>query len=159
VRSWETIGVYYSYVNLVDIAIAVMSLFFLLAGSTVIIVTTIMVIFERMREIGTIAAMGMTGSEIVRLFFMETFFLSVIAAFVGLAIGIGLTIPLSIYGIDFTETMKDLNMEISNIVYPNINPFKMIFVYFYSVAIASLSTLIPSRRAAKIQPVVALRSV
>jgi ABC-type lipoprotein release transport system permease subunit len=34
-----------------------------------------------------------------------------------------------------------------------------VFVFFYSTAIASLASFIPSRRAAKIEPVEALRAV
>jgi len=59
----------------------VIALVFFLLASTVIVNTTMMVIFERMREIGTVAAMGMTPREIVRLFFLEAFFIGAIGFF------------------------------------------------------------------------------
>jgi putative ABC transport system permease protein len=45
------------------------------------------------------------------------------------------------------------------VVYPQLNIRSTVFVFFYSTIIASLASFIPSRRAAKIEPVEALRSV
>jgi putative ABC transport system permease protein len=137
----------------------VIALVFFLLASTVIINTTMMVIFERMREIGTVAAMGMTPQEIVRLFFLEAFYIGAIAAFVGVVLGIAVTIPLSKTGIDLTQSMGGVDLEINPVIYPRLNIRSTVFVFFYSTAIASLASFIPSRRAAKIEPVEALRAV
>ena len=50
-------------------------------------------------------------------------------------------------------------MEISSILYPQVNWWIALFVWFYAILTATLSTLIPSRRASKIQIVEALRYV
>ncbi len=47
----------------------------------------------------------------------------------------------------------------SSVLYPQLNVWITFFVFFYSVAIASLATLLPSKRAAKIEPVEALRYI
>lgn len=159
VSPWSTVEIYPMYIALIDYVGYYMALFFFLLGSTVIITTTMMVIYERMREIGTIAAMGMKGGQIIRLFFLESFFIGAIASFIGVLIGSGITIPLSIYGMDWTEAMGEIDMVISGFLRPEWSIGRTLVVFIYSTAIASFASFIPSRRAAKIQPVEALRAV
>jgi putative ABC transport system permease protein len=158
-QPWTSIGATVGWMQLARNAYDVIALVFFILASTVIVNTTMMVIFERMREIGTVAAMGMTPREIVRLFFLEALYIGAIAAFVGVALGIGITIPLSKVGIDLTQSMQGVDLEINPVVYPQLSIRSTVFVFFYSTIIASLASFIPSRRAAKIEPVEALRSV
>ncbi len=159
VRSWKELNMMYSMLELAEAVYRVIAIFFFLLGSTVIINTTMMVIFERMREIGTLSALGMHGRELVRLFFLEGVFISAIGSLVGVAIGVGITLYMGKVGIDFTDAMSGMDFEVSSVLYPVLNVPLTVFIYFYSVAIASLATLIPSRKAAKIEPVEALRYI
>ncbi|MBN1413098.1 MAG: ABC transporter permease [Spirochaetales bacterium] len=159
VKSWEEIDNFAFYIQYADVAYAFIALFFFLLGTTVIINTTMMVIYERMREIGTVSAMGMTGSEIVRMFFLESFFISVIASFIGVVIGFIVVLILNHTGINFTEYMNQLDFPMAPIIYPSINPLLLVFIFVYSVSVASFASFIPSRRAAKIEPVKALRAI
>jgi len=158
-QAWTKVGIIYGMIRYARNVYDIFALVFFLLASTVIINTTMMVIFERMREIGTVAAMGMTPQEIVRLFFLEAFYIGAIAAFVGVMLGVAITLPLSRTGIDFSAVMEGVDFEIGSILYPRLNIRSTVFVFFYSTAIASLASFIPSRRAAKIEPVEALRAV
>jgi putative ABC transport system permease protein len=159
VQAWTKVGMIYGLIRYAQNIYDIFALVFFLLASTVIINTTMMVIYERMREIGTVAAMGMTPREIVRLFFLEAFYIGAIAAFVGVLLGMGITVPLSRIGIDLSGAMEGVSFEIGSIIYPQLNIRSTVFVFFYATIIASLASLIPSRRAAKIEPVEALRSV
>jgi putative ABC transport system permease protein len=158
-RAWERIGLWYTLMRLVDTMYNFIALFFFILGTTVIVNTTMMVIFERLREIGTIAALGMQPGEIVRLFFLEAFFISAIAAFVGVLLGVAVTAALSRTGVDLSRAMQGVSFEVSPVIRPRLNLRSTVFVFFYSVAVASLASFLPSRRAARIEPVAALRSV
>ncbi|MDC7124835.1 MAG: ABC transporter permease [Spirochaetales bacterium] len=159
VKQLEDISMMFGLIRMAETVYNIIGIFFFLLGSTVIINTTMMVIFERMREIGTLSALGMHGRELVKLFLLEGTFISAIGAAVGVAAGILLVAYLSKTGIDFTDAMSGMEFEMSSILYPKLNAGKTIFVYFYAVAIACLATLIPSRKASKIQPVEALRYI
>ncbi|MBN2552511.1 MAG: ABC transporter permease [Spirochaetales bacterium] len=159
VQAWTSVGIIYGMIRYAQSMYDIFALIFFLLASTVIVNTTMMVIFERMREIGTVAAMGMTPREIVRLFFLEAFFIGAIASLAGVLVGVAITLPLSITGINVGSVMEGVSMELSSVLYPRLNVRTTVFVFLYSTSIASLASFIPSRRAAKIEPVEALRSV
>lgn len=156
---WERIGTSYGMVQMMNISYNFMAVFFFLLGSTVIITTTMMIVYERTKEIGTIAALGMTGREIVWLFFLEALFLALIGSGAGVAVGTGISAVLGKTGMDLSGAMEGIDLEISNVLFPRINLRAVVFTFAYSVGIASLVSFIPSRKAAKIEPVKALRVV
>ena len=158
-RSWRDLNKLYGMLRIAKVAYYFIAMFFFVLGSTVIINTTMMVIFERMREIGTLSALGMQGSELTRLFLLEGFFISVIGSFFGALIGFIGIYYLGKVGLDFTEALSGVDMEISSILYPETSVLTAILVWAYAVVISTLSTFIPSRHASKIQPVEALRYV
>jgi putative ABC transport system permease protein len=158
-RSWQEISDVYTWIELADTVYMMLAFMFFLLGSTVIINTTMMVVFERRKEIGTIAAMGMTGGEIVRLFFLEAFFISVLGSLIGVIAGIGLTIPLSRVGLDFGDSMGGIDMQLSPVFYPILNLRSTVFVFFYSTAVASVASFFPSKKASSVNPIEALRTI
>jgi putative ABC transport system permease protein len=156
---WESIGMWRSLMRMVDVMYWFVALFFFILGTTVIVNTTIMVIYERLREIGTVAALGMKPGEIVRLFFLEAFFIALFAALAGAALGAGITLALARNGVDLSRMLQGTNFEVSLVVRPQLSLRSTLFVFLYSVAVSSLASFLPSRRAARIQPVEALRSI
>jgi putative ABC transport system permease protein len=159
VRPWDTIGMLVSLIRSLDVMYNFIALFFFILGTTVIVNTTMMVIFERLREIGTVAALGMKPGEIMRLFFLEAFYISAIAAFLGVALGSALTLALARTGVDLSRMLQGVDLEVSPVIHPQLSLRSTAFVFFYSVAIASLASFLPSRRAARVRPVEALRSI
>jgi putative ABC transport system permease protein len=158
-RSWRDIPSTYAFITMAENMYAIIALLFFVLGSTVIITTMMMTVYERRKEIGTIAAMGMTGREIVRLFFLEAFYLSVIGSAAGVLIGMAVTYPTSIYGLDFGGAMEGVDFDISSSIYPILNLKSTLFVFVYSTVVASLTSLIPSRQSAKVEPIKALRTI
>ena len=158
-RDWRELNLMVRWIDIADISYNFMALIFFVLASTVIANSIMMIIYERMREIGTIGALGMEGGEIVRLFFLEAFFMSLIGTAAGVALGAGITAVFGTTGIDFSSGMQGVDFDISSLIYPRLNVKSTVFVFFYSLAVASLSSLIPTRRAARIEPVEALRHI
>ncbi|MDE0447631.1 MAG: FtsX-like permease family protein [Spirochaetaceae bacterium] len=158
VRSWTEENAMYRLFQLATRIYDIIALVFFLLATTVIVNTTMMVVYERMREIGTIAALGMTGAQITRLFFLEALFIGVAAALVGVGLGIALVVPLSQVGIDYTEAMEGVELNMSNIIYPQLNLRSTVLVLCYSIAVTAAASFWPTRRAARLHPVTALRA-
>jgi putative ABC transport system permease protein len=132
---------------------------FQIVASFLIINTVLMVIHERIKEIGMMGALGMTRGEIVRVFFFEAVLLSVFGALAGCFVG-GLAGWLgSMFPIDlelFTGGgMKE--MPISGTIFIAFSPHIIAQGFLFGVAVSAVCTLIPSLKSAFIEPVEALR--
>ncbi len=158
-RTWYEANYMLSFMKLADIAYFIMSLVFFLLASTVLVNTTMMVVFERTREIGTVGALGMKGGEIVRMFLLEALALAVIGALAGVLLGLAIAVPLSYFGIDMGTLAQGMSFEISNVVFAQPKPLGTALIFFYAVAISCAAAYLPARRAARIQPVEALRAI
>ena len=146
----------YSLLESAQASYNIIALFFVFLGSTVVINTTMMVIFERLREIGTLAALGMSGSRLVTLFFLESLFIALLGGLVGVAIGSGVAWPLSIFGMNLGTAFEGISFELSSIVRPQVTFYSTVVVFIATVTIASLASLVVSRRVSRIDPVEAL---
>lgn len=158
-KSFSQINDLYSMLSIAENVYYIFTAIFLFLGSTVIINTTMMVIYERMREIGTLAALGMKGKELIRLFFFEGLIISTIASILGVIAGSLISLYLSKVGINFTDAMSGIDMEISSILYPQFAPITAVWIFIYSLAVTAVATFIPSRKASRIEVVEALRYV
>ena len=158
ITQWTEVSGGWAYLQMADVVYSIIAFIFFILGSTVVINTTMMTIHERTGEIGTLGAMGMHGSELVRLFFTEAAYLGLAGSFIGVLMGIGVTIPLQHIGIDFGEAMEMANMDISSVLYPVLNLRSTLVVFLYSSAVAMAASVLPARRAAKLKPVEALRT-
>ncbi|MDC7223642.1 MAG: ABC transporter permease [Spirochaetales bacterium] len=159
IQSWRETNLIWGMMNMAKNIYNIFALFFFVLGSSVIINTTIMVIYERMKEIGTMGAMGMRGKELTRLFFLEAFFISTIGALLGTTIGIIIILTVGQSGIPMGDMMDGIEgFSMSNYLYLGLSLRNTLLVFVYSVAVASLATFIPSRRASKIEPVDALKA-
>ncbi len=132
---------------------------FQVVASFLIINTVLMVIHERIKEIGMMGALGMTRGQIVLVFFLEAVILSALGAAAGclaggLASGIGSLFPIDLE--TFTGGgMKD--MPISSTIFLKFSPAILAQGFVFGVAVSALCTLIPSLKSAFIEPVEALR--
>ena len=105
------------------------------------------VVKERTKEIGIRKAIGATPNSITGMIVLETIFITTLAGYIGLILGILL---LEI----FTPVINKLDVFIKN---PEINMTVAIIATVLLIISGSIAGLIPARRAAKIKPVIALR--
>ena len=142
-----------------EMIFVVMELVFLVVASFLIMNTVVMIIHERIKEIGMMGSLGMTRREIIQVFFFEALFLSVIGAFIGMTAGGIATFIMSLFPMDFNVlsggSMKEMPM--SNTIYWHFSARNLLQGFAYGVVIAGVCTLIPSLRSAFIEPVEALR--
>ncbi|MFA6507635.1 MAG: ABC transporter permease [Treponemataceae bacterium] len=132
---------------------------FQVVASFLIINTVLMVIHERIKEIGMMGALGMTRREIVSVFFFEAVYLSIFGALIGCAVGGAASYIGSLFPLDlefFTGGgMKD--MPISSTIFIKFSPGIVAGGFVFGVAVSAACTLIPSLKSAFIEPVEALR--
>ena len=124
--------------------------------ATVIINTLIMSVFERTREIGILAAIGMRSSSIMGMFFAESSLLAVGGIVMGLALG-GVLVGLSAkYGFPIGN-VGVTGFTLGDRIYAYFVPSDAINLTILAFIITLLAGLYPALLAARMEPVEALR--
>lgn len=158
-RTWTEASYVLALFEMTEAMYFVIALVFFLLASTVLVNTTMMVVFERTREIGTVGALGMKGREIVRMFLLEALALAAMGALAGVALGLAIALPLSLVGIDMASVAQGVSFGISNVVFARPRLVTTVLIFAYAVGISCAAAYLPARRAASIQPVEALRAI
>ena len=137
----------------------VVFLVFLIVASFLIINTVVMIIHERIKEIGMMGCLGMTRGEIVKVFFFESIFMAAFGALAGVFIGGSIVAVMSGSPIRLMEYFGNTfaDMPMSNAIFFEFKPSVLLNAWLMGVVIASLFTLIPSLKSAFVEPVEALR--
>ncbi len=159
VLPWEKIGLVALFTQMTEVMYAIIALVFFVLGSAIIINTTMMVIYERYHEIGTLSALGATGGSIVFVFFIEATLIALLGSLGGVGLGNGLAGIFSLVGMDFSTMMEGISLEFSPVIYPQITLRSTVGTFLFGVIVGSVMSYFPSRKAAKIVPVDALRSI
>lgn len=159
IQSWDQIQpLLKSMVDMMNYFSYLFLIIVLAALTFAIINTMLMSMMERTREIGMLIALGMNKRKIVRMVMLETLFLSIIGAVIGLVISILLVDYLSIHGLDLSSFAKGLNsIGYSSTVYFQVNREFYFTTVIVVVLLAILASIPAMMRALKLQPATAIR--
>jgi len=124
-----------------------------------IINTMLMAILERTREIGMMVALGTTKIKIFLMVLLETTFLTLAGAPLGILIGWMLTEYYAKHGLDLSGMGREMmsSFGYSTTIYPEFPSDKFVGVLLIVFATAIVSSLLPAKKALQLQPVQALR--
>jgi putative ABC transport system permease protein len=128
-------------------------------GAFVIANVMMMVVLERKREIGILKSMGMPRREILYLFLLEGALLGALGSAAGVGLGFGLCEVFSAVGMDFSSAMSSFSWPMDNMIYATANPVDALLLFLLGVAVAAVIAFLPSRSAATMDPIEAIRSV
>ncbi len=158
VKTWvqlnELFVVLDDYSNLI---ISIMNLIVLGVAATVIVNTLLMSVFERTREIGILASIGMKGRQIMGLFLLESTILAIGGIAVGLLIGWALVAYFGQVGIYFGD-LGVSGFYLGDRIYAFITLQDTINLTVLALVITLVASLYPARMASRMEPVEALQS-
>ena len=121
--------------------------------------TMLMSVYERVREIGVMMALGTKAREVVLLFLLEGFLMGAMGGFAGAFLGVALTGWMSTVGISLGNYSGVSNIPISNVLYAQVIPSHVVVFALFVVLVAVASSLYPALSASRQQPAQALRYV
>jgi ABC-type lipoprotein release transport system permease subunit len=143
------------------------SFYMILDGIVMLIVaviianTLLMSVFERIREIGILAALGMKSRQIMQMFLFQAFMLGLAGVVLGFAIGSVGIAYLSNVGIPLgaSASVAGSNFALGSTMYAHFVPGTFLWLSVWTLVFVSLASLYPARFAARQEPVEALRSL
>ena len=161
VEGWDDISKELAYANEMLAAVLYIFMMIILSGlSFGVINTMLMAILERKKEIGMLMSIGMDRYKIFLMISMETIFLSMIALPFGLILSYVIVEYYSVVGIDLSIVEAGLeNFGVGTRLYFKVPNEEYFIVSFMVLIISIVSSIFPSIRALKINPVEATKTI
>lgn len=159
VQNWNKIGEYPKMVATLEGLYGWIYAAVLFLGAFIISNIMMMVILERKKEIGLLKAMGLKRRELLFLFTLEGTSLGVIGSVLGLIFGLLFNFIFSFTGYDLTSLMSSFNYPMDSVIRPTFSISAILGLLFLGVIISVCVSFFPSRRAAKMNAIDAIRSV
>ena len=153
IHTWEKLSPFYNIIKMIDIMN--ISIQTILISIVLISILNVMMmsVFERVREIGTIAAMGTPPLTIVKLFLCEGLMLGVFGAVLGSVLSSGIVYILNIVKITYSFGQQS-GLELA----PKLSLGEIGSVSLVVILISLVASISPAIKASRLDPVEALRS-
>lgn len=159
IQSWEQIEPliksmidmmnYFSYMFLIIILVAL---------AFAIINTMLMSVMERTREFGMLMALGMNKRKVFTMILLETIFLSIVGALLGVLVSIFIVNYYAVHGLDLSSFGGGMNyLGYGSIVFFKVKTQFYFMTIILIVFIAIVSSISPALKALRLQPATALR--
>ena len=153
VHTWEGLSPFATIARMIDL----MDLFIriMLVGIVLISVMNVMLmaVYERIREIGTIAAIGTPPGRIMGLFLAEGALLGLIGTLIGTLLSLAIIQALHIWPVRFAFARQTIELA------PSIATGDVLAISGIVLAVAIAASLQPAWKASRMDPMTALRHV
>lgn len=159
VQPWTEVGEYPGMIKMMEGIYSYVYIIVAMLGAFIITNILMMVVLERKREIGILKAMGLRRREVLAMFLTEGALMGAIGSGVGAALGLVICYVMSIHGIDFGAAMSSLTMPIDPIFYARFSWSTGLMTFTLGFLVSIAMSLSPSRRAAAMNAVDAIKSV
>ena len=161
IEAWDDISKDLAYANEMLAAVLYIFMMIILSGLSFGIVNTmLMAILERKKEIGMLMSIGMSRYKIFLMICFETIFLSVVALPFGLIFSYLIVEYYAVVGIDLSIVEAGLeNFGVGTRLYFKVPDEQYFIVSIMVFIIAVISSIFPSMRALKINPVEATKTI
>ncbi|MBI4526052.1 MAG: ABC transporter permease [Deltaproteobacteria bacterium] len=154
VHTWSQLSPFANIARMIDLMTFFIKLMLIAIVLISILNVMIMAVYERVREIGTIAAIGTLPRKILSLFLVEGFCLGLTGAVVGVFVGLGIIFVLNVSKITF-----NFGQATGLILAPTIAPMEVVTASLMVIVVSVLASLQPAYKASRMEPIDALRHV
>jgi putative ABC transport system permease protein len=154
VHDWARLSPFANIARMIDLLIVAVRVLLVAIVLIAVMNVMIMAVYERIREIGTISAMGTPPRRILGLFVTEGLLLGVVGSVIGVAASILALWAINLGGLTFSFGQAT-NLRLA----ANLGPADVLITCGVVIVVAALASLQPAWKAAQMDPVSALRHV
>jgi putative ABC transport system permease protein len=153
VHGWQELTPFYQILRIIDLMTVAIQVVLVSIVLVSVMNVMMMAVYERIREIGTIAAIGTQPRTILALFLSEGLLLGLVGAGAGALFSLAVIFILNTVKVAFSFGREDL------VLAPTISPQAVLIIAAIVVGVAVLASLQPAWKAARMDPNTALRHV
>jgi len=154
VHTWAALSPFSNIANMIDLLTVFIKIMLVSIVLISILNVMMMAVYERIREIGTISAIGTPPRRILSLFLTEGLLLGLGGAALGTVISLGMIYALNVWKITF-----NFGMQQGLVLSPAISARDVMVIAGMVVVMALLASLQPAWKASRMDPVTALGNV
>jgi putative ABC transport system permease protein len=154
VHTWEKLSPFVNIAKMIDMMTLSVRVLLVFIALISVMNVMIMAVYERIREIGAISAMGTLPGRIRALYVTEGFLLGVIGSLLGALVSVFTVITLNLWPISF-----DFGRSTGLILKPSLQLGDVVFTTVVVVLVAVAASLQPAVKASRMEPIKALRHV
>ncbi len=158
VERWDEIGLMRMLSTLFGVIFGGLLLAILLVAAAGLLNTMLMGVYERRREIGTLLALGMGRSTIIKSILLEALLFAVVGSVLGAVLGIAGSLYLVEVGIEVgEESARNLPMPMGETLYGYLSTTGVLRAICIGVLTALMGALWPAMKASRLNPIDALK--
>ncbi len=154
IHTWADLSPFAHIARMIDL----MTLFIKIVLVSIVLVSVmnvmIMAVYERIREIGTIAAIGTPPSRILALFLAEGLLLGIVGTVGGILFSLA-----AIYGVNVWEPTFAFGQQQNLALAPTLAVKDVLTIAALVIVVAIIASLQPAWKASRMDPITALRHV
>lgn len=154
VHTWEGLSPFFNIAQMIDVM--TLSIKVMLVAIVLISIMNVMImaVYERVREIGTIAAMGTLPRRILSMFLVEGLLLGAIGALIGAILSIAM-----VYAVNAAGFTYDFARQTGIVLSAAVNPRDLMLISGIVILAAVIASLQPALKASRMDPIEALGHV
>jgi putative ABC transport system permease protein len=154
IHTWEKLSPFYNIARMID----VMTFFIKVMLIAIVLVSVmnvmIMAVFERIKEIGTIAAIGTRPGKILSLFLVEGLSLGILGSAIGTLLSL-----VAIFALKVNPLSFDFGRQKGLILSPTLDINEILIASVLVILVSALASLQPAFKASRMEPITAMRQV
>ena len=154
VHTWEKLSPFYNIARMIDLMTFFIKLMLIAIVLVSIMNVMIMAVYERIKEIGTIAAIGTLPEKILSMFIIEGFYLGILGTLGGIILG-----TISIYIINIIKISFNFGRQTGLILSPSIRVWDIFIISFIVILVSIIASFQPAYKASRMEPIEALRHI
>ena len=153
-HTWEKLSPFFNIARMIEL----MTFFIKLTLIAIVLISImnvmVMAVYERIREVGTIAAIGTMPEKILAMFMLEGLSLGLFGALAGDILGIAI-----VYIMNVVKFTFNFGRQTGIVLSPSVNLSDIVTISVIVIFVSVLASLQPAYKASRMDPIKALKHV
>jgi putative ABC transport system permease protein len=154
VHGWQALTPFSNIAKIIDLLTVFINIMLVAIVLVSVMNVMVMAVYERIKEIGTISAIGTLPGKIMAMFVVEGFLMGIFGTLMGVILSLTSIILLNTFKLTF-----DFGRQAGLVLEPQINLAAIILTSVLVILVSVAASLQPAYRASRMRPVDALRHV